>query len=107
MQKVVFIFITVLLLACTAISSYFKRKNKVAAFEIRITITGSTRNIRGHAAVVSENACVYYVDGLNEWEQDWLNQAVKITGDLEIGDDGIAGKIIKAAIVMRLHKEAV
>ena len=103
MQKIIFILVTVLLLACTAISGFFKRKNKPALYENKITITGNTRNIEGHAAVVADSTRIFYVDGMDHWEDNWLNQKVKITGDLEAFSNKT--KLIKGAVVLLLEQE--
>lgn len=89
-------------------SSFFKRKNKHTAVESRITVTGNTQNIAGHAAVVTDSTGFFYVDGMQTWEDSWLGQKVKITGDLEIvGKESFAKdethreiKIIKSAVVL-------
>ncbi|MBL0268934.1 MAG: hypothetical protein KAX45_07345 [Chitinophagaceae bacterium] len=48
-----------------------------------INITGSARNMEGGAMLVAENVGIYRVDGIRQWEQDWVGQRIKIIGDLE------------------------
>lgn len=117
MQKLIFILVTGLLLTCTAMSFYFKQKRKPVVYESRITVTGNAKNISGHAAVVVPSTDIYYVDGLEQWEQDWLNREIKVTGDLINRDNRIAiqqetnvrgdnpEKVIKAAVVLLLNDE--
>jgi hypothetical protein len=112
MKTIIIILIAVLALNFTRMSFYTKKKNRSLIYENRITLTGNTRNIEGQAAIVSDSVGVYYVDGMGEWEKDWLHQTVRITGDLERKDEmerGIAqhdpGKVIKSAVVMLLHRE--
>ncbi|NOT49924.1 MAG: hypothetical protein HOP10_01445 [Chitinophagaceae bacterium] len=115
MKKNVFLSITVLLLACTAMRYYLKKKNKPSGmYECRITVTGNAKNISGRAAVVAPSTAVYYVDGLAEWQPDWIGQEVKVTGDLlscdknnynsgnDLKMDDRTGKVISAAVVMLL-----
>ncbi len=47
-----------------------------------INITGNAKNIDGHAALVADKVGVYFVEGLDEWNKDWLEKKVKIIGDL-------------------------
>jgi hypothetical protein len=88
-------------------SSFFKGKNKPVVYESRITVTGCARNINGRAAVVSDNMGIYFIAGMQEWQQGWLNQTVRMTGDLDIidknRDDNNTGKIIKKAAIILLH----
>ena len=109
MKTIAFISVTVVLRACTAMSTLFKRKNKTAAaVETRITVTGSTKNISGHAAVVANSTVIYYMDGMDIWGDSWLDQKVKVTGDLEVvGKESFAKneidreiKIIKSPVVL-------
>lgn len=97
----------------TAHKFFYKRKHKTVVNENRISITGSTRNISGYAAVVADCSDVYYVEGMNEWSDSWLNHTVKIIGDLglpgyemrKINEEGRSEntqKIIRAAVVMLL-----
>lgn len=115
MKKNVFLSITVLLLVCTAMRYYFKRKSKPPGmYECRITVTGNAKNIGGRAAIVAPSTAVYYVDGLAEWQPDWIGQDVKVTGDLlhcdmnnynsanEFTMDSRTDKVISAAVVMLL-----
>ncbi len=113
MKTFIIILIAVLALNFSHMSFYTKKKNRSLIYENRITLTGNTRNIEGQAAIVSDSIGVYYVDGMGEWEKDWLHQTVRITGDLERKDDlkkeGIAAhhpeKVIKSAVVMLLYRE--
>lgn len=119
MKRTRLLLIPVLLLACTAMSYYFKKKNKPAdlIYESRITVTGNARNISGHAAVVAPSTAVYYVEGLEEWEQNWLNQEVRVTGDLISRQNRLAQQqerniqrdsstqVIKAAVVLLLQDD--
>jgi len=108
MQKTIFILVAVLLLTGAAISSFFKRKKRAIDPASRITVTGNTQNIAGYAAVVADNKVIFYVDGMNVWEDNWVNQKVKVTGDLELVGDESFGKnethrqirIIKSAVVL-------
>lgn len=108
MQKVTYILITVLLLTCVAMSNILKRKGKPAAYVNKITVAGSTLNLKGHAAIIAGSKDIYFVDGMGEWEKEWINQQVKVTGDLEvIGENSFAKEnknkqinIIKSAVVL-------
>jgi hypothetical protein len=55
------IFVTALVLTCTAMSFYFKQRRKPVVYESRITVTGNAKNISGHAAVVAPSTDIYYV----------------------------------------------
>src|SRR5258705_9516083 len=92
MQKMIFIGVITLLLTCAVLGIFFKRKNKTIAYENKITVTGSTQNISGYAAVVADGTGIFYVDGINAWEDSWVNQKVKVTGDLELVGDESFGK---------------
>lgn len=116
MQKIIFISTTLLLLTSVAMSCLFKRKHKPAVASSIITVIGNAQNISGQAAVVTDSAGIYFIDGMNGWENDWLNHTVKITGDLarpgyemkktnEEGRSENTQKIIKAAVVMLLDNE--
>jgi len=108
MQKIVFILVTVMLLSCVLASCVYKRKNKTVSPDSKITVSGNTRNIPGHAVIVVDNSGVFYVDGMPAWEEEWVNQTVKVTGDLEIvGAESFAKneiekqiKIIRSAVVL-------
>lgn len=112
MKKISFVAVPALILIYS-VMNFSKKKNRSLVYENRISVTGNTRNISGQAAVVSDSIGVYYVDGLGEWEKDWLNQTVKITGDLERRKPRLTEtqhapaieKIIKSAVVMLLYKE--
>jgi hypothetical protein len=118
MKRTIILSGIILLLAVTAMSYYFKRKNKPIdlVYENRITVTGNARNISGHAAVVAPSRAVYFVEGLEQWEQNWLNQEVKVTGDL-LYENRIGGgkernnsrddstQVIKAAVVLLLQED--
>jgi hypothetical protein len=90
-------------------SSFFRLKNKPAIVESRIMVTGRAKNINDHAAVVSDSADIYIIEGMQEWQQHWLGQTVRITGDIirmdhTIPDNGINSiKIIKEAIIVLLY----
>ena len=47
-----------------------------------INITGITKNIEGRAALVTENIGTYIIQGVDKWQDEWLNKKVKIIGDL-------------------------
>lgn len=112
MKKSIFILFAGLLLAITAMSYYFKKRNKpgAAKYERQITVTGSTRNLNGCAAIVAPGTMVYNIEGLREWDSAWLGQEVQVTGDLVNIDDhpGLFGnsidkaRIIKAAVILLL-----
>ncbi len=121
MKKIRFVAVPVLILIYS-IMNFSKKKNRSIVYKNWVSLTGNTRNISGQAAVVSDSIGVYYVDGLGEWEKDWLHQTVMITGDLErrvrrtpdsFGEDRNSKsqeapameKIIKSAVVMLLYKE--
>ena len=78
---------------------FFRHTRKDVAFRNRITITGNAKNIGGRPVVVSESTGIYYVEGLTEWEQDWLHQVVRMTGNLEYRDDKMN---ITTAVLMLL-----
>ncbi len=109
MQKLIFISITILLIGCLIMTGLFKRKGRLSHEYNPITVTGHTQNIAGHAAVIDASSDIYYVDGMDAWEKDWLNHTVRITGDLaheQINkDQQESERIIKAAVVMLLHSE--
>ncbi|MBK6827495.1 MAG: hypothetical protein IPG86_11745 [Chitinophagaceae bacterium] len=48
-----------------------------------INITGNARNMEGGAMLVAENVGIYRVDGIRQWEEDWVGQRIKIIGDLK------------------------
>lgn len=103
MQKIIFIVVSIFLLTSAAMSNLFKRKKRPAVYENSITVKGSTRNIEGHAAVDANSAGIFFMAGMNEWEPGWINQPVKVTGDLELrkqpkGDTVL--KFIRAAVVL-------
>jgi hypothetical protein len=108
LQRIAFILVSALLLSCFALNVFFKRKSKSVAWANRIDITGNTQNIKGHAAVVAENTGIFFVDGVDAWEESWVNRKVKVTGDLEvIGKESFGKeeperqiKIIKSAVVL-------
>jgi hypothetical protein len=88
-------------------NSFLRRKNNGIVPGKRITITGSAKNIGDQAAVVSDNAGVYYVDGLPAWEADWLHQMVRMTGELvyrenEATTEHDTSKYVTTAVVMLL-----
>lgn len=119
MKRTIFLSVIILLMAVTTMSYYFKKKNRPAdlVYESRITVTGNARNISGHAAVVAPSTAVYYVEGLEEWEQNWLNQEVRVTGDLisrqnrlaeqqeRIAERDSSTQVIKAAVVLLLQDD--
>jgi hypothetical protein len=47
-----------------------------------IDITGNARNINGQPALVAENAGIYFIEGMNQWEIDWEHKKIRIIGDL-------------------------
>lgn len=48
-----------------------------------INITGNARNMEGGAMLEAENLGIYRVEGIRQWEEDWVDQRIKIIGDLE------------------------
>src|SRR5258705_11898811 len=100
MQKIIFITIGLFLLVFILMSTLFKRKHKIARHYNKITVTGNTCNIAGRAAVVGDSTGTYFVEGMEKWEESWLNHTVRVTGDL-----ADSKKTIKAADVRLLNRE--
>lgn len=51
--------------------------------ERKIDIIGNAKNINGRPAIMAENVGVYFVEGLNEWKNEWHNKQIKVIGDLK------------------------
>jgi hypothetical protein len=74
---------------------------------LKIEVIGKAMNAKGGAVVISDDNGVFYLDGLDKWNEKFYEKKVKVTGKLMIKewekrDDGeiraeIAGpqKIIK------------
>lgn len=67
-----------------------------------INITGNTKNIEGHAALVTENTGTYIIHGIDKWQDEWLDKKVKVIGDLT-GSKENSSKIICQPIVQLLQ----
>jgi hypothetical protein len=114
MKKRIFILFAGLLLAFTTMSYYFKKRDKpgIVDYECQITVTGTARNLNGQAAIITPNTAVFYVQGLQEWDPAWLDQEVRVTGDLlridrqanPFGGAGDKARIISAAVVLLLDQ---
>jgi hypothetical protein len=106
MPKLVFIFITMLLLSCVAIGCLIKRKKHTTpVYERRVAIEGNAENISGHAAVVGDTTGKYYIRGMEQWENEWINQRIKVIGDLEVSENGET-RYIKDAVVQMINEPA-
>jgi hypothetical protein len=71
------------------------RVTRYHRYRTTITITGNAQNIKGRAALIAGPAGVFYLDGLEEWDHQWLNHTIKVTGDLD-------RKIIRKAVILLL-----
>ncbi len=69
--------------------------------QITINITGNAKNIEGHAAVVADKVGTYFVEGLNQWDNDWLERKIRIIGDLAFNQNS-KKSIIKKPVVQLL-----
>jgi hypothetical protein len=103
MQRLFYIVVSGLLLGCVLVSCFYKRKNKPVVYEKKIAITGSAKNIGGQAAVIGDSAGKYFIRGMNEWETGWVNQRIKVIGDLEVNSTGEIS-YIKDAVVQMLNE---
>jgi hypothetical protein len=61
-----------------------RRKNKSPLNQTHIMVTGTAQNKDGFAKVVVDVADTYCIDGMQLWQNDWLNKKIKVVGDLEI-----------------------
>ena len=66
-----------------------------------INITGNSKNIKGHAALVADNIGAYFIQGMDMWKEEWLNKRIKVIGDLEINKK-TKSKSIKHPVVQLL-----
>jgi hypothetical protein len=65
----------------------------------RITVVGTALNMKYFAAVKTDDGRFYYLDGLEEWSDEYWGKRVKVTGKLilkeyskevKMGDDSVS-----------------
>jgi hypothetical protein len=100
MKKAICIPAAAILLPYFLLNSFLNIPPKKAVYKNKITITGQATNRVGRAAIESDSAGVYYLQGLHSWQHDWVNRRVKITGDFETASNDTA--LIKEAVVQLL-----
>jgi len=50
--------------------------------EKRITVIGTAIVLKNDAAVRTDNNLLYYLDGINDWDKEYLGKKVMVTGKL-------------------------
>jgi len=83
MKNLIKIILPLLLLcyvfSCKTVSSNTETKNPVEV----ITITGTAENAKWGAIVVTKDSKTYYVNELDEWDDELYKKTVKVTGVLK------------------------
>ncbi|MCW4470718.1 hypothetical protein OGH69_17230 [Flavobacterium sp. MFBS3-15] len=57
--------------------------NSAADTQERIRVTGIATNAKAGAVVLDDTGTPYYVDGLDHWEEQYLDKLVTVTGELK------------------------
>lgn len=48
----------------------------------KITVVGTAVDIKHHAAVLTDDSLLYYLDGIDHWDAKYMGKRVKVTGKL-------------------------
>ncbi len=48
----------------------------------KITVVGTAVDIKHHAAVLTDDSLLYYLDGIDHWDVKYMGKRVKVTGKL-------------------------
>jgi hypothetical protein len=60
-----------------------------------INIIGDAINIGEQPALAAENIGIYYIQGMDKWQDEWLDKKVKLIGELRTGSNSKLNVIIK------------
>jgi hypothetical protein len=67
-----------------------------------ITVVGIAKHFK-HDAYVQTKSETYYLDGIEEWDQKFLDKKVKVTGKLYIEDEIISPKNDSISAIPQHH----
>lgn len=48
----------------------------------KVTVIGTAIVIKHHAAVLTDDSLLYYLDGIDDWDEKYKGKRVKVTGKL-------------------------
>jgi hypothetical protein len=104
MQKIISFLAAILGKMLTAVYGLVKREpGSVSNNRTIINVRGSAMQVKGRAAVVGEITGIYFVEGIADWEEPWLNHRIRVIGDLETRAG--RGRLIKNAVIQLLEEK--
>jgi len=89
MKRIIFISLLCLVIACQSIHKPENIKEQIInTVGSEITIEGIAQNAKSGGVIITNDSVIYYIEGVDSWEDNFYNKKVKVKGILDYIDWG-------------------